>query len=119
MPPTPATRAPASALRALQQDTATALRQAAATGDLDTLRNLLDTVDIDARDDAGRTALLLAVAAGRASAVEILLAHGADPNAVDADGHTPLELAHAAGQDLVVAMLQRAGARAPVTRPNP
>jgi hypothetical protein len=107
-----AARAPRSALRSLQADPAIALRQAAGAGDMDRLRTLLDSVDVDARDSAGRTALMLAIAAGHTPAVDALLRHGADPNAVDAAGHTPLQLAEAAGQSAMVAMLQHAGAHA-------
>ena len=59
----------------------------------------------------GRTALMLAVARGHAESVDVLLAHGADPNAVDADGVTPLKAALAADQPAIVAALRRAGAR--------
>jgi ankyrin repeat protein len=111
-PATTAARPPRSALRSLQPDPATALRQAAAAGDMDRLLTLLDSVDVDARDSAGRTALMLAIAAGRTPIVDALLRHGADPNAVDADGQTPLQLAQAAGQNAMLAMLRHAGAHA-------
>jgi hypothetical protein len=101
---------PPSRMRSLQPDPGASLRQAAATGDMERLRTLIDSVDIDARDAAGRTALMLAAATGQAPAVDALLSHGANPNAVDAGGHSPLQLARAAGQDTIAVMLQRAGA---------
>ena len=73
---------------------------------------LLDApVSVDAPDSRGRTALLLAASRGQAESVDVLLAHGADPNAVDASGMTPLKAALGAGQPAIVAALRRAGAR--------
>jgi ankyrin repeat protein len=68
-------------------------------------------VDIDARDESGRTALMLATLHGQTHAVDTLLASGADPNAADAQGTTPLQAAIAGGQPSIVAALRRAGAR--------
>ena len=65
---------------------------------------------IDARDEAGRTPLLLAVTQGRVEIVRLLLARGADPNAVDNTGHTPLQLAKMRNLQDVAALLQEAGA---------
>ncbi len=67
--------------------------------------------DIDARDENGRTALMLAVLRGESRAVDMLLASGADPNAADGRGTTPLQAAIAGNQPAIVAALQRAGAR--------
>ena len=66
---------------------------------------------IDARDEGGRTALMLATLHGQSGAVEVLLASGADPNAVDAQGVTPLQAAMAANQPAIAEALRRAGAR--------
>jgi ankyrin repeat protein len=54
---------------------------------------------------------MLAASRGQAESVDVLLAHGADPNAVDANGTTPLKAALAADQPAIVAALRRAGAR--------
>lgn len=95
-----------------QADPAAALRQAAEIGDVAGLKTLLArTSDIDARDEKGRTALMLATVHGEAGAVDVLLAHGADPNAADASGTTPVQAAMALGQPAIAAALQRAGAR--------
>jgi len=93
-------------------DPAAQMRRAAEIGDVAQVRMLLDKrAPIDARDDNGRTALMLAVLHGQSDAVDVLLARGADPNAADAHGTTPLQAAIAADQQAIIAALQRAGAR--------
>jgi hypothetical protein len=100
--------APAS----LFSDPAAQLRQAAATGDMAELQALLDKqTQVDARDAGGRTALMLATLQGQGEAVDVLLAHGADPNAADSQGTTPLQAANAGGRQSIATALQRAGAR--------
>jgi hypothetical protein len=93
-------------------DPSAALRRAAEIGDELELTARLDAPhDIDARDARGRTALMLAILHGHASAVEVLLARGADPNAADTRGTTPLQSAVAGGQPAIISLLQHAGAR--------
>jgi hypothetical protein len=95
-----------------QADPSAALRWAAEVGDVRRLRLILGApVRIDAPDERGRTALILAASRGQAESVDMLLAHDADPNAADANGTTPLKAALAAGQPAIVASLRRAGAR--------
>ncbi len=89
-----------------------ALRQAAEVGDLAALEALVaNHADIDSRDAAGRTALMLATLHGQTDVVAALLAYGADPNAADADGTTPLQAATAGDHPAIVATLRRYGAR--------
>jgi hypothetical protein len=91
---------------------AAALRRAAEIGDLSGLQMLLEKQsDIDSRDAAGRTALMLATLHGQTDAVAALLAYGADPNAAAADRTTPLQVARAGDHPAIVAALQRYGAR--------
>jgi hypothetical protein len=93
-------------------DPAAAFRRAAEIGDLSGLQRLLEKqTDIDSRDAAGRTALMLATLHGQTDAVAALLAYGADPNAADADGTRPLQAAKASDHPAIVAALQRYGAR--------
>jgi hypothetical protein len=95
-----------------QADPSAALRWAAESGNVQRLQVILGApVRIDAPDERGRTALILAATRGQAEAVDLLLVHGADPNAADANGTTPLKAALAAGQPAIVASLRRAGAR--------
>jgi ankyrin repeat protein len=87
------------------------LRLAAETGDLKRLQQALDQpTDVNSRDDAGRTALLLAILHGQTKAVKVLLAHGANPNIADVDGVSPLSAATAANQSAIIRMLKDAGA---------
>ena len=88
------------------------LRRAAESGDVPRLQALLGAgADVDARDAAGRTALMLAVLNDRSGAADALLASRANPNAVDAAGNTPLQVALAHHEASIAAALRRAGAR--------
>jgi hypothetical protein len=98
---------------ALDTDSApTALRSAAASGDTAQTALLLDQgAVLDARDELGRTALMLAVIQNRPDVVRLLLDRGADPNVADNSGHSPLQQAKQAHLGEMAAMLERAGAR--------
>ncbi len=88
------------------------LHRAAENGDLKLLQRFVDQLtDINSRDDAGRTALLLATLHGQTKAVEFLLAHGANPNTADAEGVTPLSAAMAGKHSAIIRMLKHAGAQ--------
>jgi hypothetical protein len=105
--PKPADRATA-ADSALKPAT---LESAVAQGDLTQTVSLLDQgAVIDARDEAGRTPLMLAVTQGRLEIVRLLLARGADPNVADNGGHTPLQQATKRNLRDIAALLQQAGA---------
>jgi Ankyrin repeats (many copies) len=87
------------------------LQSAVAQGDVAQAVLLLDQgAVIDARDEAGRTPLMLAVTQGRLEIVRLLLARGADPNAADSGGHTPLQQATKRHLQDVAALLEQAGA---------
>jgi hypothetical protein len=93
-------------------DPAAELRHAAGLGDIAALQAALERRPvIDARDANGRTALMLAVMHGRAEAVDVLLAAGADPNAADARSVTPLQAALDGEQADIAVALRRAGAK--------
>jgi Ankyrin repeats (many copies) len=88
------------------------LESAVARGDVAQTAALLDQgAVIDARDEAGRTPLMLAVIQGRLEVVRLLLARGADPNAADNNGHTPLRQARERNVQDIAGLLERAGAR--------
>ena len=85
-------------LAALQEPEALgeALRAAAAAGLMAPLKALLgrsEEVAVDAKADAGTTALMLAAQGGHAAAIAALLAAGAEVEAKDNDGKTALEIA--------------------------
>jgi hypothetical protein len=110
--------APAAATRNLARaanlpaERGESLRGAAAAGDLAAVNSLLGaSFDVDARDNSGRTALMLAILNGQAVVVDALLAHGAYVNAVDATGVRPLQMARAGGNEQIIDSLLRAGAR--------
>jgi ankyrin repeat protein len=93
---------------------------AATIGDADQLASLLksDPAGVKARTDDGYTPLHIAVHRGYEKATAVLLAGGADVNAVDARGsdpersakHTPLHLAVMAGKAGVAKLLLEKGA---------
>ena len=64
-------------------------------------------VDWEASDPRGRSALHLAVAAGHAVGVEMLITRGANISAADGGQATPMQLAAEGGRDdLVTVMLE-------------
>ncbi len=71
------------------------LVQKAWAGDLEGISQLIDAgADVDARDEAGSTALVLAASfRDYEDVVELLISKGADVNAPDGKGHTPLMVA--------------------------
>ncbi|MDQ6808831.1 MAG: ankyrin repeat domain-containing protein, partial [Verrucomicrobiota bacterium] len=73
---------------------------------------------IDAIDETGRTALMIAAKHGSAETVRDLLANFANPNAVDAAGRTALHYAVGAAQPATVEILLRATATSELRWPD-
>jgi hypothetical protein len=112
VPGSPAAVTSVAAAPRVEANPPAALRHAAEVGDLAALEALVaNRTDIDSRDAAGRTALMMATLHGQSDAVAALLAYGADPNAADADGTTPLQAATASDHPAIAAALRRYGAR--------
>ena len=89
-----------------------ALLSAAASGDtVQTAALLNQGAALEARDDAGRTPLMLAVMQHKPEIVRLLLDRGADPNVADSAGRTPLQQAKQENLREIAALLERAGAR--------
>jgi hypothetical protein len=83
------------------------LQSAVAQGDVTQTATLLDQgAVIDARDETGRTPLMLAVTQGRLEIVRLLLARGADPNVADNTGNTPLQQARRQNSRAIAALLE-------------
>ncbi|KAF4969079.1 hypothetical protein FZEAL_10300 [Fusarium zealandicum] len=75
-------------------DGATPLNLAAASGEIVSVRALLNAgAEVDAVDHWNQTALYSAIDANSAEVVRALLDHGADPNIRARSGHSPLEVA--------------------------
>ena len=92
------------------------LHRAAATGDLEDLAAALEEgAEIDARDDAGRTALLTATQADQPGAVRALLDAGADVDLQDERLDNPFLYAGAEGLLDVLRLVNEAGADPAIT----
>ncbi|HEY4145701.1 ankyrin repeat domain-containing protein [Pinirhizobacter sp.] len=89
---------------------ATDLPQAAASGDAEAVRRLLDLgFAVDAADDKGATALLRACGAGHRDVAVVVLDAGADPERAASTGATPLVAAVTARRENLVALLLERG----------
>ena len=99
--------APSSAIAAqADYDVYTAFMEAAANGQADQVRMLLDAgADVDAASEFGDTALILAAESGRHEIVEMLLGAGADINAANSYGNTALVRAARRGNKEIVEIL--------------
>jgi ankyrin repeat protein len=75
----------------LTHDPQRSLNMAARIGDVELANLALKAgAQVNARDEAGATALMLAAHGQHDRLVKVLLDHGADPTIHDADGHTAL-----------------------------
>jgi len=100
----------------LEDPDETALMRAAAKQDLKALQQLLSTAkaaDVNALDQGGQTALILACRNPKATpeVVKALLGAGADVNLRSRSGYTALTWAHARNNREVSNLLRRAGGR--------
>lgn len=88
------------------------LIDAAAAGDVDAIRALLETseFDLNVRDARGRTALMAATYANQPAAVELLLEAGADVDLQDDMLNNPFLYAGAEGLLEILKLTHRAGA---------
>ena len=98
--------------QAAQSPETQALLRAAREGHADAVEELLKSpgIDVNAKDEAGNTALIEAARFGHDHVTRVLLGAGASTNVRDKDGKTPLMLAVAGGHEEVVLALKQAGA---------
>ena len=64
--------------------------------------------DVNARNDAGQTALMMAAMFGRTDVVKLLLTSGANPELQDGAGNTAVRLAKQQANPQMVALLTQA-----------
>ena len=94
------------------------LVKAVQSGDLDRVRQLVDSgADLDQKDERGSTAIHYA-ACGQYLIAEFLLSRGADIEATDCDGLTPLHVAFLRGNSTMVKLLVKYGANINKPLPN-
>ena len=85
------------------------LREAARTGHVQQVESLIrQGAAIDARDNAGRTALMLAAMNGQTTAVQKLLALGANPALVDREGLGAAQHARRLGYTRIAELIEAA-----------
>ena len=95
---------------AMAQDRPAQLRAAAARGDVAMVQRVIgDRTALDAADERGQTALLLAVAGGHTAVATALIDAGAAVNAVAANQDTPWLLAGALGHAAILQRMLTAG----------
>jgi ankyrin repeat protein len=89
----------------------TALHDAASLGDAEMAKELVSSgIDVDARDEEGRTALHRAVLAGNVPITAVLLNAGSNPDIQDTAGRVPLHYTVVICHTDLAAMLLGAGA---------
>ena len=96
-----------------------ALHNAANTGDVDTVRQLIDKgVNVNRKNGFGDTALFRAARQGNAEIVRLLLEAGAKPNTQNHTGWGPLHTVSTQGYKEIIEMLLAAGAYVDVRNKN-
>ena len=81
-------------------------------GRVDIVKVLLAAgANVNAFDEDGETALMMAAEEGRADVVQALIAGGANVNMMDHEGRTALQHARKEGRSHIVTILQNAGAQ--------
>ena len=97
--------------RAGTKATTMPFHQAAADGDIDKVKSLISKgVDVNAKDEADRTALHVVALQGRPGVAQVLIANGADLHARDKEGCTPLGRAAQGGHIVMTELLIAKGA---------
>ena len=102
---------------ATETDKVAVLCQAAQKGDVATVRRLAREIgDVNARDEQGNTALILAAKERRAESVATLLELGADPDVLSARGSSAVRWAAAKGDATTLRLLLEHGAKPDVRK---
>ena len=96
----------------LQYKLAKRCLEAADRGNLQAVRNLISAgADVNAKDEDGETALMIAADDGHTAIVQALIAAGADVNARDDEGESALDKARDERRRSTIDALRAAGAR--------
>ncbi len=109
---------PAEAEIAGQEIKNAPLHGAAGDGDLEQVKKLLETADVNGRDSLGSTPLMFAASKGQLDVVTILIDKKADVNAKNSDGLTALMFASMEGSLPVVKLLLEKGAEPEMNAPD-
>ena len=88
------------------------IREAARQGNIEAVKQYLaDGVDVNAKDDWGKTPLHYATANDQKETVELLIAEGAEVNVMSNKGQTPLDWAINSKVTEIVELLRKHGAK--------